>query len=535
MEKKYIIAIVLSLLVIVFYPKYLKKYYPQKTQQATAPIEESAQFPKTPSLADQSVETIAEAPAMVSLPKIVEKEIIVNAPLMEVVFSNYNATIKSIKLWDYLDNQGNPLELISPVPITERPLATNLSEQPLVYKGFREGYQIRYTAAVNGLNITKTFRIDPESYLIEIDMLLENRSLKTVAFSSGYQVTVGTVFPGDEYQANMYLTATQLIDGKPVRTKLGKTGFQRTFPGRIFWGAVTNKYFTVLLKPQTIGTSVNVTESPQEDKKRGITASITMPPLTLSGDQRHEEKFYLYAGPKKYEVLKVLGLDIDKVMDFGFLAPISKVTLRLLNFFYSIVHNYGLAIILLTILVRLILYPLTYKSYKSMREMQKIQPLMQELQKKYKEEPKRLQKEMMLLYKEHKVNPFGGCLPMILQMPILIALFTTLRSAIELRGAPFIFWIKDLSEPDTLFTLQNGFAINVLPILMIGTFFLQQKFFAMPAATPQQQQQQKMMALFMPVFMGFIFYRMPSGLVLYFTLSTMIGIIDQYRIKKATN
>ena len=157
---------------------------------------------------------------------------------------------------------------------------------------------------------------------------------------------------------------------------------------------------------------------------------------------------------------------------------------------------------------------------------------MQELQKKYKGDPKRIQKETMLLYKEHKVNPFGGCLPMLLQMPILIALFTTLRSAIELRNAPFMLWIKDLSEPDMLFRLSNGFSINILPLLMTATFFIQQKITAAPAASAQQQQQQKLMATIMPLFMGFIFYNMPSGLVLYFTLSTLFGIWDQYRIQK---
>ena len=330
----------------------------------------------------------------------------------------------------------------------------------------------------------------------------------------------------------MYLSSKQFIDGRLINNRLGRPPFKKVHSGRVSWSAVKNKYFVLILKPQSIGTIATVKDYTLEEGTRGISSQITMPQIVIPAGEKHSENFLLYAGPKKYEILKNLGTEMDGVMDFGKLAPISKITLSILNFFYGIVHNYGFAIILLTILIRFLLYPLTLKSYKSMREMRKIQPHMEELRKKYKDDPKRLQKEMMLLYKEHKVNPFGGCLPMLLQMPVLIALFTSLRSAIELRGAPFILWIKDLSEPDTLFRPPNGFPINILPLFMVATFFIQQKMTSVPATTEQQQQQQKMMATIMPIFMGFIFYKMPSGLVLYFSLSTLIGIVDQYRIQK---
>ena len=535
MEKRIIIAFALSLLILIGYPYYLKTVYPPKD---IAPAQES-EIAQEPTLMKEenalldSAASISQAPEHIQTPKVPEKEITITTPLSEITFSNYDATIKSIKLFDYLDKEGNPVELVPDVPSSQKPLFIDIASYPVVYTHFKDTYQVRFKADTDTLSITKTFTIDPDSYLINVDLVLENRSLKDVSLSHGYNMRVNTVFPGDGYQAQAYMYASQLVDGKSVKTKFGKKGFRKIHAGNIFWAAVSSKYFSIILKPKDGAKSVEVNDYETASGERGITSTLKMPELLLRSDSVYEDNFLVYAGPKKYELLKKLGSEMDRVIDFGFIPPFSKLTINLLNFFHRIVRNYGFAIILLTILVRLVLYPLTYKSYKSMKEMQKIQPLVQELQAKYKEEPKRMQKEMMLLYKEHKVNPLSGCLPMLFQMPVLIALFSTLRVAIELRGAPFILWITDLSEPDTLFTLPNGFAIHLLPLIMASTFFVQQKFSSVPASTPQQQQQQKMMGTFMPIFMGFIFYKMPSGLVLYFSLSTIIGIFDQYRIRKS--
>jgi YidC/Oxa1 family membrane protein insertase len=513
-------AFVLAFLVIVLYPYYLKKFYPAKQQ---------------PQIVKEEIKILAEAkqeaPVITSSPDTPEEEAVIKTSLIEVTFSNYEATIKNIKFLEYLDKHGKPIEISSIVPVSHRPMATNLPQNTVSYNLSKDENTLTCTTTTDTLKITKIYSVDPDSYIINANLKIENISNKAITFPS-YTVCTGTIFAGEETQAGMYTSATNLIDGKSVQTKLGKTGFRIAKPGKIFWAAIKNKYFTLILKPQTPASMVTISDY-EVEKKRGIWEQISMPELTIQPHGIAEESFFIYAGPKKYGILKSLGSDMDQIMDFGMFSPISKATLYILNLFYKLIPNYGIAIILLTILVKVILYPLTLKSYKSMRAMHKLQPHIQELQKKYKDDPKRMQKEMMLLYKEHKVNPFSGCLPMLLQMPILIALFTTLRSAIELRGAPFMLWIKDLSEPDTLLRLPNGLPINILPILVTGAMFLQQKMTTMPATSEQQMQQQKIMTMIMPIFMGFIFYNFPSGLNLYFGLSTILGVYDQYRIEKA--
>lgn len=530
MEKRTLITIVMAVLVFIFYPYYLKKFCPPKPQAEA--VQESK--PITNEEPRVLTENKIEPPVITTAPAAQEELVTISTPLMDVTFSNYEATIKDIKFLKYLDKNKKPIELVSPAPTEYRPMATNLPQSASAYTLHKEGNTLTCAAVTDTLKITKIYKINPASYDISASLIIENVGKKQVNLPS-YTISVGTIFPveaSEEKQAAMYLGAITLIDGKPVRAKFGKPGFRSINPGRVFWSGVKNKYFTFILKPQNPAITSIVSDY-QIDKKRGIWGQITMPETAISSGGKIEESFLLYAGPKKYEILKALGAKLDQIMDFGMFAPISIATLFILNLFYKIIPNYGIAIILLTILVKFILYPLTLKSYKSMREMHKLQPHIQELQKKYKDDPKRVNKEMMLLYKEHKVNPFSGCFPMLLQMPILIALFTTLRSAIELRGAPFILWIKDLAEPDTLMRLPNGFPINVLPIILVAAFYFQQKMTAMPSMNDQQKQQQKMMATIMPLFMGFIFYSFPSGLNLYFGLSTVLGIMDQRRIEKA--
>jgi len=228
---------------------------------------------------------------------------------------------------------------------------------------------------------------------------------------------------------------------------------------------------------------------------------------------------------------------MEKVMEFEtigafswmnwLMEPSRKFLLATLNVFHSVVRNYGIAIILLTLLIRILFWPLTHKSTESMRRMQEIQPEIKALQAKYgKSNPQKLQQETMKLYKEKKVNPMGGCLPMFVQIPVFIALFTVLRNAIELRYSGFL-WIADLSTAENLLAGKIPFvgALNILPIVMSVSMIWQQKLSSPgTAATPEQQQQQKMMMFMMPIMMLFFFYSMPSGLVLYWTTSNLLMI-----------
>jgi YidC/Oxa1 family membrane protein insertase len=224
-------------------------------------------------------------------------------------------------------------------------------------------------------------------------------------------------------------------------------------------------------------------------------------------------------------------------MSFGGFTFIAVPLLKVLKFSYKMIPNYGVAIIVLTVLIKIILYPLDQKSYRSMKEMQKLQPLVAELRKKHKDDPRQAQIEQMKLFKEHKVNPLGGCLPMLLQMPVLIAMFSMIRTAIELRKAPFILWIKDLSAPDAVLNWGVqipilGNTLNILPLLLVATFMLQTKISKAGTPSAQQDPQQKVMGHFMTVFFGIIFYNMPSGLNLYFAVSTVLRAIQQYFVQK---
>ena len=292
------------------------------------------------------------------------------------------------------------------------------------------------------------------------------------------------------------------------------------------WIAVKNRFFVTSLcesEQANEGFSVKIRRDPKV-----ATYSLK----SVSADARFGElpakrAMAFYAGPKKQKLLWDLGM--KDVMEFGMWRWICYPLVWVLNFFHSFIPNYGVAIILLTILVRILFWPLTHKSTVGMRKMQEIQPLMKDIQTKYKDNPQRLQQETWALYKEHKVNPMSSCLPMLVQIPVFIALFTVLRSAVELRYAPFL-WISDLSEPERLFAswFPIGGGLNVLPVLMAISTGLQSAF------TPSSgdPKQQRMMMVFMPLMMLFMFYSFPSALSLYWFLSNLFSIVQMWWIRK---
>ena len=242
----------------------------------------------------------------------------------------------------------------------------------------------------------------------------------------------------------------------------------------------------------------------------------------------------LYLGPLEYERIKNLGVNLELVMDFGWaiIRPISKSVLWVLKTMHTVIPNYGVILIIFSILVKLIVYPLTKRSYQSTQAMQSIQPEVNALREKYKNNPTKLNQATMELYKKKGVNPLGTCFPMLLQMPLLFALFTVFRSTIELRGEPFVFWIKDLSAPDVLFYLPfkiplYGNYVCALPILMALSMYAQQKMMQPNNATGPQADQQKMMQYFMMGFFFLLFNGFPSGLNLYYTLFNILTIAQQ--------
>ncbi|MDD5060487.1 MAG: YidC/Oxa1 family insertase periplasmic-domain containing protein, partial [Candidatus Omnitrophica bacterium] len=255
--------------------------------------------------------------------------------------------------------------------------------------------------------------------------------------------------------------------------------------------------------------------------------------INLKPNEQIGQLYRIYLGPQDSKTINNIKPEWSAIIYYGTFDFIAQLLLQLLGFFYSLVHNWGLAIILLSLVVYLVLFPLTLKQMRSMKEMQLLQPKIEALRCELKNNPQKLNKEIMELYKEHKVNPLGGCLPLLLQMPIFFALYQALIRSVALRGAKFL-WIQDLSAPDHLFTLKNsipflGNYINILPILMAIGMFVQQKI-SMAKTTGEAAQQQKMMSIIMPIMFGVIFYQMPSGLVLYWFVNSTLMLAYQFRI-----
>ena len=292
------------------------------------------------------------------------------------------------------------------------------------------------------------------------------------------------------------------------------------------WVALKNQFFVTALVETSADNSGFSAEIRREDKAEYVPEEVTAKAnITIPGNGAISSTFFL--GPKKQALLWDLGM--KDVMDFGMWRWVCYPIVWVLNICHKIIPNYGIAIILLTILVRVLFWPLTHKSTVGMKKMQEIQPLMKEVQTKFKDNPQRMQQEIFALYREHKVNPLSSCLPMLVQIPVFIALFNVLRAAVELRYASFL-WISDLSQPEHLFASWFPWfgGLNILPILMALTMGLQS------ALTPStgDDRQKKMMVIFMPVMMLVMFYNFASALSLYWTLSQLISILQMWLIKR---
>ena len=293
------------------------------------------------------------------------------------------------------------------------------------------------------------------------------------------------------------------------------------------WAATTNQFFTSILTPQNPGSGILAEPSflPSESEsgpfRTGVTGNIEFDLPSIKPNSELELNFQYYVGPKEYGRLSKLEQKQDLVMQFGFFGPIGKAMLHLMIWLHKWVGNYGLAIMMMTVIIRLLMWPLTAKATQTTKRMQQLQGPLQELREKYKDNQEKLNKEMMKMWKEHGVNPFAGCLPVFVQLPIFFALFQMLRGASELRFASFL-WIRDLSLPDTIATIA-GFPLNPLPIAMTATMYYLMRM------TPMNMDpvQQKIYRLLPLVFIIF-FYTFSAGLTLYWTMSNCFSILQQY-------
>jgi YidC/Oxa1 family membrane protein insertase len=385
-----------------------------------------------------------------------------------------------------------------------------------------------------GITVRKTFNFDSESYSFRVLIEVDNES--TAPVSPRFQINLPAHMKDGPDFREQALAA--LEDGSTVNEAVagvGKGGFfgsitgKRTemnvdYTGDIDWAGIQTTYFLSAILPDSPN-QAGVRFAALEPGVSGAT-QIFFDPIAIPPDQSMARELRGYFGPKEIERLETLGGETVRAIDLGWswVQPLTRFFSLLLAALYTLIPNYGVAIIILTILVRVVTAPLTIKQMRSMERMRALSPKLKEIQAEYADDRQKQSEQTMALYKSEGVNPLGGCLPMLLQFPVFIGLFYALRSAIELRQAPFFGWINDLSTPETLFEIPGvGLPVRVLPLIMGATMVLQQKITPMQADPAQA----KMMMTVMPIMMTFVFYQFPSGLVLYWMVSNVLAITHQ--------
>ena len=374
-----------------------------------------------------------------------------------------------------------------------------------------------------------TYRVQGRSYLIDLAVKVTNTSSQPLqGIAQLHQIN--SPFEGKNASSTFLFTGpSAFINGQlhEIKAKEFADG-AKTISGKIEWAGYASSYFLCGILP-VADSGVNFTMQGTD----AVAATTVAGNLdTLQPGQAKEYAYHVFYGPKKLTLLQDLGYNLDKAVNFGWFDVIAKPTLWLLNFFYGFFRNYGIAIILVTVLFKAVFWPITQKGMKSMKNMQKLQPKMVKIKEKYKDDPAKMNQEVMNLYKTYKVNPLGGCLPMVLQIPIFFALYKVLLQCIELRHAPFMLWITDLSAPDRLwigFNLPYLGGLPVLTLLMGASMFLQQKL----TPTTADPTQAKIM-MFLPVVFTFMFLNFASGLVLYWFVNNLLAILQQYMINRTS-
>jgi len=386
--------------------------------------------------------------------------------------------------------------------------------------------EISFVAQDHAKKITKNFIFSKHNYAIDLQIKIRNTSSSPITVS--YPVVLGILDLSSRNEQAHYQDVYLSTPEKASHFSAAKE--RQADKTRII--GLRDRYFCLIAQPENYTYKSFIKKLNSAESEVGLNSeTIILQPGVQIG-----HLFHIYLGPQDLKAINQVNPDWTGIINFGTFDFISQILLQVLEFLYRGIHNWGWAIIILSILVYLLLYPLSLKQMRSMKEMQAVQPKVEALRKLYKDNPQKMNKEIMELYKLHKVNPFGGCLPLLLQMPIFFALYQTLMRSVALRGAKFL-WIKDLSEPDRLFTLPVSLPIlgnefNILPIIMAIGMFFQQKLTAVSSGGASAEQQ-KMMLIIMPVMFGFIFYRMPSGLVLYWLINSILMLLFQLRMNRA--
>jgi len=549
-------AVVLSFIVFMVWQfVFVKPEQDQKALPAETPVET-----QTPAQQDTSnyVETV-QKPLQPTGPKTATeatltqsikpaKTITIDTPLYMARLSERGAVINSMKLKQYretVDKASPPKELFEP-RLPEGALKCHLARNSVpeletavfTTEGNIESLSVTdQNASItlswrseNSVVLEKRFTFYPDSYLVGLDVTLKNGSPYPIQDQLVLSMTDRVP---DEASRIGFTGPSALVGNQVEEIKIKKLEEKNTLSGTLDWVAFQDRYFIRSLIPAS---AVDATARFQLISEKFIESNLVAPETVTHPQIQQTQSFHAYFGPKSISELRATGKKLERTVDLGWFDFLARPILWLMNAIYKVIPNYGVAIIILTILIKIILWPLGNKSYKSMGQMKKMQPLMTEVRERYKDDKQKQNQEVMALYRTYKVNPLGGCLPMVAQIPVFFAFYQMLYAAFELRHAPFAGWINDLSAPDRLFEfgfsipfMEPPYGIPVLTIIMGASMLWQQKM-SPPMGDPAQAK----MMMFMPVVFTFIFINFSSGLVLYWLTNNILGIMQQYYVTKKT-
>jgi len=554
-------------IVPVLYPP---KHIPPATNQIAAATNGlAAETNPSPAVKSPvSVETPRVGPLFVSTTNTPEQTLVVGNENARYIFTSRGGGLKDVQLLHYPAtanaNHGNHTgELTSLGANPGPPVFALLGDPQLqgdgVFKLSESNSIVRAEKTLtNGLRLTKEFQLS-SNYLVTVSTRIENTSTQAVMVPA-HAWMIGTATPMGPQDNGLAETVLWYNGGKTEGTSLSYFntntsmifGFFPRTPkfeylagvNNVAWAAAQNQYFALAAMPAkpAAAIAVHAVDLPPPSEAevradsrtviapRGLETSLLYPGEILAPGKSIETKFNLFAGPKEYRTLTAISVrfnnDLDQIMSFGFFGPVSKALLVTMDWLHeSIGLKFGWIIILITVVIRLTFWPLTRASTRSMKRMQALQPQLKALQEKYKDKPQEFSRKQWEFYKKNKVNPLGGCLPMLLQIPVFFGFFGMLRNAIELRGDTFL-WIHDLSQPDTVLFLPfpgYSFPLNIMPLIMGASQFWQASL--TPPSPGMDPAQQKMMR-YMPLMMMVFLYNYSSGLALYWTVSNLLGVLQ---------
>lgn len=511
-DGKTILAIVMVGLVFFGWQHYLNSKYPNyyKKPAQTEVIPGAGTVGTTASEAVKVVDQTGEKPASTVASGTTESVLDYRTELLSFQISSLGMGFKEVILSDYLDHEKKPLKFTGTTDGNLFESRLNGSGTPIAFVMTKKGeHEFEGTAHTEAGIIRKTVKIDPGTAKIDTSLVIENAPTTfpgfTTVLSKEKMISHGGSFlmPSLDHQDITIKHANSI-----ERMRVAEGDDKKVTHETASLLAIGSQYFVSgLVDKSEIAPAVEVTIPKTGD----IVALLVYKPVTIQ--PKMEFKWVSYVGGKSLGHLQNVDPELTEVVNFGFFSLIGKWLLKILIWSHSLVGNWGWAVVLMTILVRLLVMPFNIASYRSMKKMQLIQPQLASLRERYKNDPAALNRESMLMMKENKVNPLGGCLPMLLQMPIFFAFYQVLGQSIELYQSPWILWIHDLSQKDPFF---------VLPVLMGLTMFIQQKI----TPTTMDPMQAKILQ-WMPIIFSAFTLALPSGLTLYIFVSTLFGVIQQ--------